>query len=162
VSERRPRARRDRLGYANAGFIGVALMAALTALYLGFTIQYAIIMISAPEVIAQIFGYALMVLPLIAIWYLVTELVFVIRGQLLLRRLAREGALPVDDLPKLPSGRPDVEAAKAEFPRYKAEVEADPESWRAWVRLGLAYDAAGDRGRARWATREALKRPHRA
>ena len=136
-------------------------MAALTALYLVFTIQYAVFMIAAPEPMAKALGWALVVLPLIAVWYLVTELVFVVRGQLLLGRLAKEGALPVDDLPRLPSGRIDAEAAKAEFPRYKEAVEASPDSWRDWLRLALAYDAAGDRGRARWATREALKRPRR-
>lgn len=141
------------------GLISVVLMTALTALYLVFTTQYAIIMISAPEPMAKALGIALIVFPLIAVWYLATEFVFVIRGQLLLRRLGAEGGLPVDDLPRLPSGRIDPEAAKAEFPAYKDAVEAEPESWRAWLRLALAYDAAGDRARARWATREALKRP---
>jgi hypothetical protein len=83
--------------------------------------------------------------------------VFVFRGEALLRRLRDEGGLPVDDLPRLPSGRPDPVAADAEFPKHKAEVEADPESWRAWLRLGLAYDASADRKRARWATREAIR-----
>jgi len=140
------------------GLVSVAVMAALLALYLAFTIRYAIACLAAPEPLAKALGVALLVLPLIALWYLATELVFVVRGQLLLRRLAREGGLPVDELPRLPSGRPDPEAAKAEFPRYRAEVEADDRSWRAWLRLALAYDAAGDRGRARWATREALRR----
>ena len=150
---------RGRTRFVDLGFLGVAAMAALTALYLGFTIQYAVILIQAPEPLAKALGWALLVLPLIALWYLVVELVFVVRGQRLLGRLAREGGLPVDDLPTLPSGRPDRDAAKAEFPRYRAEVEAAPDSWRAWLRLALAYDAAGDRPRARWATREALKLP---
>ena len=140
------------------GLISVVVMAALLALYLGFTIQYAIIMISASEPMAKALGIALIVLPVIAAWYLVTELVFVVRGQLLLRRLGTEGGLPVDDLPRSASGRIDREAAKAEFPIYKDAVEAEPESWRAWLRLALSYDSSGDRPRARWATREALKR----
>ncbi len=140
------------------GLVSVVVMAALLALYLAFSIRYAIACIQAPEPIAQAIGWALLVLPLIAIWYLATELVFVARGQLLLRRLDREGGLPVDDLPRLPSGKPDPAAAKAEFPRFRTEVEAAPDSWRAWLRLALAYDAAGDRPRARWATREAIKR----
>jgi len=63
----------------------------------------------------------------------------------------------VDDLPKLPSGRADPALADAQFPPYKVAVEAEPESWQAWFRLGLAYDASGDRPRARWATREAIR-----
>ncbi len=43
------------------------------------------------------------------------------------------------------------------FPKYQAETEAAPEDWRTWYRLALAYDAAGDRRRARWATRQAIK-----
>lgn len=145
-------------GASRWGLISVVVMAALLAIYLAFSIQYAIILIAAPEPLAKAMGVALLVLPLIAIWYLATELVFVIRGQRLLRRLGAEGGLPIDDLPRLPSGRVDAEAAKLAFPPYQVDVEERPESWQAWLRLALAYDAAGDRGRARWATREAIKR----
>ena len=44
-----------------------------------------------------------------------------------------------------------------QFPQFKAEVEAQPENWRAWFRLGLAYDASGDRRRARAALRESIR-----
>ena len=40
---------------------------------------------------------------------------------------------------------------------YRAAVEQTPDDWSAWFRLALAYDAAGDRRRARWATREAIR-----
>ena len=33
---------------------------------------------------------------------------------------------------------------------------ASPDDWRAWYRLGLAYDASGDRRRAREAVRRAI------
>ncbi|MFP3380386.1 tetratricopeptide repeat protein, partial [Bacillus sp. SIMBA_069] len=49
------------------------------------------------------------------------------------------------------------DAADEQFPQYRAEVEAAPESWRAWFRLGLAYDASGDRRRAREALRQAIR-----
>jgi Flp pilus assembly protein TadD len=38
----------------------------------------------------------------------------------------------------------------------RAQAEAAPEDWRSWYRLALAYDAAGDRTRARAAARHAL------
>ena len=133
------------------------VMAALLVLYLVFVVQYAVILLGVGQPVATGMGIALLVLPIIGAWVLTAELVFVFRGEALLRRLRDEGGLPVDDLPRLPSGRPDPAAADAEFPRYQAEVEADPESWRAWLRLGLAYDASADRKRARWATREAIK-----
>ena len=72
-------------------------------------------------------------------------------------RLEAEGRLPDDELPALASGRIDRAAADAVFPKYQAEVEANPRHWWAWLRLALAYDASGDRRRARWATRRAIK-----
>jgi Flp pilus assembly protein TadD len=35
-------------------------------------------------------------------------------------------------------------------------VEKEPQSWALWMRLGMAYDACGDRRRARWAIRRAI------
>lgn len=131
-------------------------MAALLVLYLVFVGGYALLLINSESGIAKALGVALAILPLVGAWALVSDLVFVTRGERLLKRLGREGGLPVDDLPRRPSGRPVPEAADAEFPRYRAEVEESPESWRAWLRLGLAYDASGDRRRARWATRKAI------
>lgn len=131
-------------------------MTVLLALYIVFVIQYAFVLIGTGLPVAQVMGVALLVLPLIGAWALVSELVFVARGQKLVRVLGEEGGLPVDDLPRLPSGRIDPVAADAQFPRFSAQVEAHPESWRAWLQLGLAYDASGDRRRARWATRKAI------
>lgn len=133
------------------------VMAALLVLYLVFVVQYAVILIGVGEPVAVGMGVALIVLPLVGAWVLASELLFVFRGERLLTRLRDEGGLPVDDLPRLPSGRADPIAADAQFPLYKTEVEDEPESWRAWLRLGLAYDASGDRSRARWATREAIR-----
>jgi Flp pilus assembly protein TadD len=56
-----------------------------------------------------------------------------------------------------PSGRIVREDGDAVFPSYRADVEADPGDWRAWYRLGLAYDASGDRRRAREAVRTAIR-----
>ena len=136
--------------------IATLVMAALLVLYLVFVTNYAILLINSAEPLAKALGFALIVLPGIGAWVLVADLVFVVRGERLLAQLGDEGGLPVDNLPRLPSGRADSAAADAEFPLYQAEVEAGPESWRAWLRLGLAYDASGDRRRARWATRKAI------
>ena len=116
----------------------------------------AICSINDDQPIAKAMGFGLIVLPLIGAGVLAADLVFVVRGERLVKQLGDEGGLPVDDLPRLPSGRADPVAADAQFPQYQAEVEAEPESWRAWLRLGLAYDASGDRRRARWATRKAI------
>jgi len=143
--------------------VAALVMAALLVLYLVFVTNYALILINDDQPLAKAIGFALIVLPLLGAGVLVADLVFVVRGERLVRVLGAEGGLPVDDLPRLPSGRTDPAAADLEFPKYQAEVEAEPESWRAWLRLGLAYDASGDRRRARWATRRAiaLERSHR-
>jgi hypothetical protein len=131
------------------------VMAALLVLYLAFVTQYAFVLMGVGG-IATVMGIALLVLPLIGAFVLTAELLFVFRGERLLRIVRDEGGLPVDDLPRLPSGRPDPVVADERFPAFRAAVEADPGSWRAWLLLGLAYDASGDRARARWATRSAI------
>lgn len=139
------------------GRIAAIVMSVLLAIYLVAVVQYAFVLIGIDDWIARTMGVALLVLPLIGAWALVREIAFVLRAEKLMRTLRDAGELPVDDLPKLPSGRADPALADAQFPPYKAAVEAEPESWQAWFRLGLAYDASGDRPRARWATREAIR-----
>jgi len=136
--------------------IGAIVMAALLALYLVVVAQYAILLLGSGDSIAVGIGAALIVLPVIGAWALLAEILFVARGNRLIARLGDEGGLPPDDLPRSPSGRIDRAAADVEFPAYQAAVEANPESWRDWLRLGLAYDASGDRRRARWASRKAI------
>jgi len=137
--------------------IAVGLTAALLVIYLVFAIRYGLLLISIGQPVATGMGIALFVLPLIAIWALVVELRFAIRAERLGVRLGEEGGLPTEELPLRPSGRIDPAAAAELFPVYQAATEAAPEDWRTWFRLGLAYDAAGDRRRARWATRQAIK-----
>ncbi|MEB0307510.1 tetratricopeptide repeat protein, partial [Cryobacterium sp. 10I1] len=78
------------------------------------------------------------------------------RSARLVRLLEASGELPVETLPIRASGRPVRDAADADFPQYRDAVDAAPEDWKAWFRLGLAYDAAGDRKRARGAIRTAI------
>lgn len=137
--------------------IGVVVMTVLLALYLVFAIRYGLLLIGVGTPVAVAIGVALLVFPVIAGGALVAEFVFTVRADRLGRTLEAEGGMPDEQLPVLPSGRIDRAAADAVFPRYQAEAEADPENWRAWYRLGLAYDASGDRRRARWAMRQAIR-----
>ena len=70
--------------------------------------------------------------------------------------LGEEGGLPVDDLPRTPGGKIIREAADEEFVKYQAEAEAAPDDWRSWFRLSCAYDASGDRKRARATMRKSI------
>jgi cytochrome c-type biogenesis protein CcmH/NrfG len=137
--------------------IGVVVMAALLALYIVLVGQRAWLLIMSGDPIGVTMGIALIVLPVIAAWALGRELWFGVRAQQLGRRLESEGGLPADEVAVRPSGRVMREDGDALFPAYRADVEAHPDDWRAWYRLGLAYDAAGDRRRAREAVRTAIR-----
>jgi cytochrome c-type biogenesis protein CcmH/NrfG len=138
-------------------FVGVLVMTALLGLYFVVAGQRAVVLLTSGDGVAIGIGVALLVLPLLGAALVAAELAFGFRSQRLARILESEEALPIDDLPRRPSGRPLREAADAEFGRYKAAVEANPQSWRDWFRLGLAYDASGDRRRARAAIRQAIR-----
>jgi hypothetical protein len=101
-------------------------------------------------------GVALLVFPVVGIWLVWRELQFGRRSAELAAVLDSENGLPVDDLPRRPSGRVDRAAADEVFATRRAETEAEPDSWRSWYRLALAYDDAGDRTRARSAVRHAI------
>ena len=138
------------------GRLAAALMALLLLVYLVLVGWQAVKFMLTGEPIGIVIGGALIILPIVGVWALARELQFGLGSERLLRRLDAEGELPVDELPARPSGRPYRDAADADFPRFREAVEADPENWRAWFRLGLAYDASGDRRRARGAIRTAI------
>lgn len=106
--------------------------------------------------VGQILGIAVLVLPLLGLLLVWREIEFGRRTASLARTLEAEGGLPVDDLPRRPSGRVDRAAADTAFTRMRAQAEDRPDDWRSWFRLALAYDAAGDRTRARAAARHAI------
>lgn len=106
--------------------------------------------------IAAVLGVAVLVLPLLGAYVLVREWQFGRRMQALAADLDRRGELPVDDLPKRPSGRPERAAADERFAQRAQEVELAPDDPGAWFRLAVAYDDAGDRKRARTAMRRAV------
>ncbi|MET0990510.1 MAG: hypothetical protein ABWY54_07680, partial [Glaciihabitans sp.] len=137
--------------------IATLVMAALLLLYLVLVGRYAVLLILSESPTAKVMGVALAVLPILGVWALVAELLFVVRAEKLVAILAERGELPVDDLPRLPSGRPDRVAADTQFPIYQQLAEERPHEWKSWLLLGLAYDASGDRKRARWATRRAIR-----
>lgn len=137
--------------------IGVAVMAALLALYIALVAQRAWLLLVSGEPIGIAMGVALVVLPVIAAWALWREVSFGLAAQRLGRQLESEHALPDEQLDVRPSGRPDRDQADALFPQYRDAVETDPDNWRGWYRLGLAYDGAGDRTRARAAIRTAIR-----
>lgn len=137
--------------------IWVGLIALLLVFYLVVMVQQAFWLLADPNWTAKGLGAAYLVLPVVGAWALVREILFGARTERLAKELEAEGGLPEDNLPRTPGGRIVREAADLEFQKYKAEAEADPGDWRSWFRLSCAYDAAGDRKRARSSMRDAIK-----
>lgn len=116
----------------------------------------AFLLIADGRAVPVVLGIAVLVIPAVVGYLVWREVRFGIATQEMGRQLAAEGALPVDEVPRLPSGRADRDAADVVFQRRRAEVEAAPDDWRGWYRLALAYDDARDRKRAREAARHAI------
>ncbi|MFB6670607.1 hypothetical protein [Streptomyces parvus] len=102
------------------------------------------------------FGVAVLVLPVIGVWFLWKNTQFVRRANALAAELDAEGGLPVDDLPRAPSGRIERDAADAVFTKRREETEDAPDDWRTWFRLAVAYQDARDTPRARKAMQRAI------
>ncbi|MEU8134907.1 hypothetical protein [Streptodolium elevatio] len=106
-------------------------------------------------------GVGVLIIPVIGVWYIWRELRFGFTMQQLARELEAEGELPADELERTPGGRIDRASADEIFAKRKAETEADPENWRTWYRLAVAYSDARDNARGRKAMLKAIKL-HRA
>jgi hypothetical protein len=134
------------------------VLAAVVAVYFVLLGGRALALFRDGGPLAVAFGIGILLLPLVGAWVLWSTLRFGYRTQDLGRRLAAEDGLPdTSHLPRTPSGRVDRAAADAWFDERRAEVEATPDDWRAWYRLAVAYDIAGDRTRGRQAMRKALE-----
>ncbi|WBQ02514.1 hypothetical protein [Kribbella sp. CA-293567] len=134
----------------------VAVIAVVFVAYAGLLGWRGVLLIGTGDPVAIGLGIAVLVIPLVGLYLVWRELQFGRQTELLAGELAESGGLPVDDLPRRPSGRIDRAAADAAFTKYKEEAEAAPDDWRVWFRLSTAYDAAGDRKRARASMRTAI------
>lgn len=132
------------------------VMAVLLAAYLAFTASRAVDFIRAGGLVPVLLGLAVLLFPVIGLWALWREWQFGQATERLGGELATRGALPVDDLPRRPSGRPVREEADTRFAQVRERVEAEPDSWERWFELSTAYDASGDRKRARRSMRQAI------
>ncbi len=126
------------------------LLTAVLAVYFVLLGRQGVLLIQAGGVAPIGLGLGVLILPLIGAWVVVATLRAGLRHQHLARRLHDEDGLPdTSGLPRRPSGRIDRDAADAYFAARKTEYEVAPDDWRTNYRLAIAYDTAGDRGRAR-------------
>jgi cytochrome c-type biogenesis protein CcmH/NrfG len=115
-----------------------------------------VLLIKTGTLLTVTFGVAVLILPVIGLWFLWKNTQFVRRANRLAAELDAEGGLPIDELTRTPSGRVDRESADAVFARRKAETEDSPGDWRTWFRLAVAYHDARDTPRARKAMQRAI------
>lgn len=136
----------------------IAFMCVALVVYFFLLGRIAVEFIKTGELAAVGLGAALLVLPLIGMWVMVSTVRAGFAHQRLVR-LAREQGMDLDvsDLPRRASGRIERDAADALFDVVRNELHEDPDNWVRWYRLARAYDYAGDRGRARAAMRKAVE-----
>lgn len=134
-----------------------AVMTALTLIYVVLLGQRGVLLLTQPQPVAKVMGVFILVLPLIAIWGIFAELRFGIRVEKLASQVETSGQWPNLELEYRPSGRPTKQSAQTAFAKVQDQTAAAPDSWLNWFALSLAYDACGDRRRARAAMRKALQ-----
>lgn len=127
-------------------------MTLLTLIYVALMAGRAIALLSEPTLIPQLMGAGMLLFPAVAIWALWRELQFGVRSEQLVKRALEQGLYELD-LELRPSGRATKESAALAFEKVKAEFD---DSWQHWLLLAEAYDASGDRKRARAAMRTAI------
>lgn len=135
---------------------GALVMSALVLMYLVLVADRSFALVGSGEPIGIAIGSLMLFLPAVAFWGLFMELRFGLRIEKLGDQLKKENAWPQFPFELRPSGRPTKESAQEVFEQFRQSVEADQTNWKAWFALGLAYDAAGDRARARKAMRQAI------
>jgi tetratricopeptide (TPR) repeat protein len=131
-------------------------MSALVVMYLVLVAERSFALIGSGEPIGIAIGSLMFFLPEVAFWAIAMELRFGLRIEKLGEVLKQENAWPRFPFVLRPSGRPTKESAQDVFAEFRQKVESDERNWKAWFALGLAYDAAGDRPRARKAMRQAI------
>lgn len=131
-------------------------MSALVVVYLVLVADRSLALIGSGEPIGIAIGSLMILLPALAFWGIFMELRFGLKIEKLGEQLKRENAWPQFPFELRPSGRPTKDSAQEVFEEFRQKVESDESNWKAWFALGLAYDAAGDRARARKAMRQAI------
>jgi hypothetical protein len=130
--------------------------AAVLVFYFVLVGSRGVMLIQSGTLLTVTFGVAVLILPVIGLWFLWKNTQFVRRANQLAAELDAEGGLPVDELKRTASGRIDRDSADEIFGLRKAETEERPDDWRCWFRLAVAYHDARDTPRARKAMQRAI------
>lgn len=136
--------------------IVVVTLVVAVAVYMAIVGVRGLQLIATGDPVGIVLGSSVLVLPATGCYVLWREIQFGSRSADLAEELEAQGQWPTEVLPTRPSGRPRRDAADEVFKLRRVDAERNPEDWRAWYRLGLAYEDSGDRKRARKAIRHAI------
>jgi len=118
------------------------ILVAVLAFYFIVIGQRALLMLQDGRIAMVLLGVGVLILPIIGTWAVWRELRIGFGSEELAKRLSAEGAMPQSSL---------------SFEECKSDVEANPQDWRAWYRLAVAYGEAGDTRHGRQALRRAME-----
>jgi hypothetical protein len=136
--------------------ITYCITAAVLVVYFVLVGSRGVLLLEQGTLLTVTFGVAVLILPVIGLWFLWKNTQFVSRANRLAEELDAEGGLPVDELVRTAAGRIDRDSADAVFAERRAETEDSPDDWRCWFRLAVAYHDARDTPRARKAMQRAI------
>jgi len=139
------------------GKLSAALMGLLTLVYVALLSNTGFKLIGMESLVAKAMGALILVFPVVAIWLTVMEFRFGSQMEKLSTKIEADGNWPELAFDYRPSGRPTKDSAAKVFEQVAKKVAAEEGNYLNWFALGLAYDASGDRRRARAAMRRALK-----
>jgi hypothetical protein len=134
-------------------------MTALALTYVLLLGGRALTMLAEPNPVAIAMGVGMLVFPLFAIWAILREIKFGIDAEKVTKR-ALSIELPELELVLRPSGRATKESAALAFDSVKQNF--DESQWTQWLLLSEAYEASGDRKRARESMRKAISLANQA
>lgn len=132
------------------------LMVIGSVAYAFIAITRAWVLLTSGDLVQILLALSIVVIPVLGVALIVRELWFGWRTRQMGLILTAEGGLPTYDGELTASGRPAKADADASFARYAEQAEENPNDWRAWFRLAIAYEDARDRKRARAAMRRAV------
>lgn len=139
--------------------IWVVIMSGFALTYVFLLGGRALTMLAEPNPVAIAMGIGMAVFPLFAIWAIFREIRFGMDAEKITKRaLAME--LPELELVLRPSGRATKDSAAVAFESVKANF--DESEWTQWLLLSEAYEASGDRKRARSSMRKAISLANQA
>jgi hypothetical protein len=130
-------------------------MTALLLLYVALLANTGVSLILTGIFVGQVMGVLILAFPVLALWATFVELRFGLAAEKLVSKVESEGTWPDLGIETRPSGRAVRSSADSAFARWSTAAE-NSNDFHDWFNLSLAYDACGDRRRARGAMRRAI------